>query len=361
MTSTRNAQPQMNRTASRGHSGPAAQPIELLHPRDLAFPSGGSVYNASLIEAARLRGLSWSSRTLHASEIEACLRGSTTSFRLCDSLFLDALAAVHPLNTGKWGLLLHYLPSTNPTLDRAERMRLGRVEARAIEASSGVIVTGRAHKAWIEQSHPHIPVFLCEPGVGESFLNPPKKRAGNDKDVLELLTVANLLPGKGMLELLAALARVAQVAWRWHVIGDRARDRVYTRRFDTTAQELGLAARIVQHGARGQTAIAELMDEMDLFVFASCYEAYGMALAEAAARCLPAVTTDVGAAAMLYEHGRTGLIAPPDDARSFSAHLETLMTDATLRQRFRDNLSLCTPRTWQDTLDDVITAIDSLA
>ncbi len=346
--------------APREHTGAAAHRVELLHLPDHGSPSGGNVYNTSLVEAAGLRGLPWSSRALHACEIERYLGETRSHFRVCDSLFLDALAAVDPANKGKWGLLLHYLPSTNPALDRAERVRLGRVEARAIEASSGVIVTGRTHKAWIEQSHPHIPVFCCEPGVAEPFLKPPKKRAANASDVLALLTVANLLPGKGMLELLAALARVAHVAWRWHVIGDRACDRVYTRRFDSTAQHLGLAARIVHHGVLDHASIARLMEGMDLFVLASRYEAYGMALAEAAAHCLPAVTTGVGAAAVLYEHGGTGLIAPPDDAQCFSTHLETLMTDATLRQRFRDNLRLRTPRTWQNTLDDFIIAIDSI-
>jgi glycosyltransferase involved in cell wall biosynthesis len=85
-----------------------------------------------------------------------------------------------------------------------------------------------------------------------------------------------------------------------------------------------------------------------------------MALAEAAARCLPAVTTDVGAAARLYRHDVTGLVASPEDTQAFSANLLRLMTDSALRQRFRDNLRLCKPRTWENTLDDFTAAIASL-
>ena len=102
------------------------------------------------------------------------------------------------------------------------------------------------------------------------------------------------------------------------------------------------------------------MSDMDMFVFGSRFEAYGMALAEAAAMCLPAVTTNVGAAAQVYEHGKGGLVAAPDDSDAFAAHLERLMSDATLRERFREHLRHFRPRTWHNTLDDFMSAVASL-
>jgi glycosyltransferase involved in cell wall biosynthesis len=144
------------------------------------------------------------------------------------------------------------------------------------------------------------------------------------------------------------------------VVGDFTRDPVYTSRFDDAARQLGLAARIVRHGTLDQPTIARLMDDMDLFVCASRFEAYGMALAEAAARRLPAVTTNVGAAAALYGHGTTGLIAAVNDGEAFAKHLERLMCDSTLRSRFRENLRGANLRTWQDTLDAFMTAAAAL-
>jgi glycosyltransferase involved in cell wall biosynthesis len=346
----------VSRASDETRRAPAPLPVELVHPPHHGFRSGGHVYNKQLLDAVRRRGIDWSSREVESSELEATFGERTVKLRIWDSLFLEPLAACDLTHEKPWGLLLHYLPSHDPTLDDAERGRLARVEARVIEAAPLVIVTGRGPQRCVEGIHPGARVFLCEPGVSSPFLELPRE-ATRTSNVLQLLTVANFAPAKGLLELLLALSRVSHVEWRWHVIGDFIRDAVYTSRFDDAARRLGLTARIVRHGTLDQQAIARLMDEMDVFVFASRFEAYGMALAEAAARCLPAVTTDVGAATSLYSHGTTGLIAAVNDGEAFAKHLERLMCDSALRQRFRENLRGSRPRTWQDTLDEFMAAV----
>jgi glycosyltransferase involved in cell wall biosynthesis len=355
----------ITRTAvSRASDGAARKsvplPVELVHPPHHGVRSGGHVYNEQLLEAARRRGIDWSSRQVEVSEIEATFGERTVKLRIWDSLFLESLAAWDLTHKKPWGLLLHYLPSHDPTLDDAERGRLARVEERVIPAAPLVIVTGSEPKRSVEGIHPGARVFLCEPGVSLPFLEPARETTKRAPGVLDLLTVANFVAAKGLLELLLALSRVSHVEWRWHVIGDFTRDAVYTSRFDDAARRLGLTARIVRHGTLDPQAIARLMDDMDVFVFASRFEAYGMALAEAAARCLPAVTTDVGAATSLYSHGTTGLIAAVNDGEAFAKHLERLMCDSALRQRFRENLRGSRPRTWQDTLDAFMTAVATL-
>ena len=46
-----------------------------------------------------------------------------------------------------------------------------------------------------------------------------------------------------------------------------------------------------------------------------------------------------------------------DDSAAFSLHLARLMTDPTLRSRFRENLRDGEPRTWDDALDDFMAAV----
>jgi glycosyltransferase involved in cell wall biosynthesis len=353
------------RTGVSGASGDAPRaaarrPVELMHPPARDTRTGGHVYNERLVEAARLRGIALSSRAVDVPAIDSQPIGCAPTVRIWDSLFLDVLASRDLTHSGEWGLLLHYLPSRNPTLDPAERRRFARVEARVIEAAALVLVTGRAHEGIVQGLRPGARVFVCEPGVSAAFMHAPRTQPKRTRTVLELLTVANVLPAKGFVELLFALSRVSHVDWHWHVVGDAACDAVYRSRFDAAARQLGLAERIVLHGTLDQGAIATLMDDMDLFVYASRFEAYGMALAEAAARRLPAVTTDVGAAASLYAHGRTALLAPVDDLEKFSTHLGRLMSEPALRERFRDNLQSVKPRTWQDTLNDFMTAVAAL-
>jgi hypothetical protein len=56
--------------SAHARRGAAARQIELLHPPDHGFPSGGNVYNRELVEAAKRRGVPLSSRIVQASEID---------------------------------------------------------------------------------------------------------------------------------------------------------------------------------------------------------------------------------------------------------------------------------------------------
>jgi glycosyltransferase involved in cell wall biosynthesis len=329
--------------------------LQLLHPPS-RFPSGGNVYNRSLLEAARERAIPLSSLVVKTNEVGLIFQQHSRQFRIWDSLFLEALAGQDLGARRGWGLLLHYLPSQDPGLDSAARRRLARTETAVVQAAELVIVSGRALRAVLQQRHPRRKIYVCEPGVSTPFLDRTGSRLAPPRPTVEMLTVAHLLPAKGLLELLAPLAALRPIPWRWHLVGDADRDPQYTRRFRDTVARLGLEPRIRHHGVLDQSAIAALMDTVDMFVFPSRFEAYGMALAEAAARALPAVSTRVGAADGLYRHGMTGLLAPTGDARTFARHLQRLLSDGLLRQRFRDNLRRCTPRTWQDALDDFLAA-----
>jgi glycosyltransferase involved in cell wall biosynthesis len=332
-----------------------------MQPPARKFRSGGYVYNAQLAAAAARRGIALVLRDVSTNEIVECMRDDTTCVRIWDSLFMETLASGNSARSSERGLLLHYLPSQDPTLDHETRMRFEQIEARALRTVSLVITTGRAHQALIESAHPTTPAFFCEPGVSQAFLAPPRATTRREHGVLQLLTVANFTPAKGLVELLFALSHVLHIDWRWHVIGDETRDAVYTSHFDAAVRQLDLAERVVRHGTLDEHAIARLMDQSDLFVYASRFEAYGMALAEAAARRLPAVTTDVGAASSLYSHGNSGLVSAVNDSTTFAEHLERLMSDAVLRERFRERLATASPRTWDDTLDDFSEAVSALA
>ena len=293
-------------------------------------------------------------------EVGPRLHEDHAPLRIWDSLFLDALALHDLPATRNWGLLLHYLPSENPTLDSPERLRLASVEARVAAAATLVIVTGEGLQTVVPSVHPHRRVFVCEPGVSAPFLTARKSSSKRPHDKVALLSVANMVPAKGLRDMLPVLERVRDVDWEWHVVGDRSIDAEYTRCFDREAKRLGLETRMCHHGALDHTAIAKVMASVDLFVSFSRYEAYGMALAEAAAMGLPAVTTDVGAARRIYQHGVTGLLGAPADVSVFAAYLERLMKDATLRGHFRDNLRLHKARTWDDALADFLAATAGL-
>ena len=320
----------------------SAGKIGLVHPPLESFPSGGNVYDKALLEYAGRCGfplvsLPWKDEVLPCGNWDLLV---------WDSLFLDRLARIAG---ERIALLLHYLPSLEPALDLRGKEDLQAVERRAVAQADSVIATGKTVADAVMARWPGKPVFLCEPGVGEAFLRNRPHRA---HQAVRLLTVAHLLPAKGHRELLEILRRLRHLHWHWQVAGDCGRSPETARRLRELAAQAGLAGRITFHGALPQEAVAALMANSDLLVSPSTFEAYGMAVAEAAATGLPVLSNRVGAAEQLIEHGVTGFLASVGDWDGFGGYLQVLLEDAALRAAFRDNLRHAGVRRWDKTLAD---------
>lgn len=74
-------------------------------------------------------------------------------------------------------------------------------------------------------------------------------------------------------------------------------------------------------GALRPTALPELYAASDLLVWPAVNEAFGMALLEAQACGLPVLAGDVGGVSAIVSNGKTGFLAPPNDAAGFATAL----------------------------------------
>jgi glycosyltransferase involved in cell wall biosynthesis/predicted metal-dependent phosphoesterase TrpH len=79
--------------------------------------------------------------------------------------------------------------------------------------------------------------------------------------------------------------------------------------------------------------LAQVYATADVFCFPSTTDTFGQVLLEAAAAGLPSVAADAGGAPELVRPGATGLLVPPNDARTFAKALDELVRDSTLRSR----------------------------
>jgi glycosyltransferase involved in cell wall biosynthesis len=87
----------------------------------------------------------------------------------------------------------------------------------------------------------------------------------------------------------------------------------------------------------------------DVFVLASRFEGYGMALAEAIAHGLPVVSTMAGAIPDTVPP-EAGLLVPSDDAAALARALRRLISNPTERRRLATNARAAAVQlpTWQD-------------
>ena len=324
--------------------------IGFVHPPLGSFPSGGNVYNEKLLEYAGrcdfpLVSLPWRG--------DALPRGNW-DLLAWDSLFLDRLARIAG---ERIALLLHYLPSLGPVRDSRGRRALQAVEHHAIAQADFAIATGKTVAEALSARWAGKRVFLCEPGVREVFLHNRRGRAGQP---VKLLTVAHLLPAKGHGQLLEILRQLRRLHWHWQVVGDCSLAPETVRCLRDRAARAELTDRITFHGALQQDAVAALMANSDLLVFPSTFEAYGIAVAEAAAAGLPVLSNRVGAAEQLIQHGVTGFLATAGDWDSFGGYLQVLLEDAALRAAFRNNLLHAAVRGWDKTFADFRAACETM-
>lgn len=331
-----------------------------LHPPCGPEPSGGHLYNRRIVEAARRQGFPLAA-IAHSPRMPLPEPGDQATPVLWDSLFLPALAA-QPPRTGTHGMLVHYLPFRNPLLAPDCRQALEREFRQVAQAMRFFIATGQGVARELEREFPGKAVFLAEPGVDESFLSvramPKAPPAGR---TVRIATVANFLPAKGQIELLEALAGIDRPAWEWHLAGNDTADPDYAERFRSEAARLHIPHRIVRHGVLEPFAVACLLGRMDLYAQASRHESYGMALAEAVAAGLPAVTTAVGEAGRILAWGERGFIVPVGDGKGLRDALRMLLADGTLRAHCRERVLAIRPRTWTETFADFSAALRCVA
>jgi glycosyltransferase involved in cell wall biosynthesis len=129
------------------------------------------------------------------------------------------------------------------------------------------------------------------------------------KNDFQLVTVARLVPQKGIDLLISAVPALAQKfpSIEVVVIGEGADRRV----LEKLAHKLGVADRMKFVGP--QKNVSTFFENADVYVQPSRYEGWGMAVIEAALFGLPIVMTDVGCAGEVIREGETGTIVPTEN------------------------------------------------
>ena len=146
---------------------------------------------------------------------------------------------------------------------------------------------------------------------------------GLDPNALVVGTVANLRVQKAYPDLLRAAREVVerQPGVRFVAVGQGPLEA----EIRALHARLGLGDRLILLGHRADAV--RIMGACDVFVLASHWEGLGVAVMEALALGLPVVATAVGGVPEVVEHGREGLLVPPERPSELAAALLTVLTD----------------------------------
>ncbi|MFV8834460.1 glycosyltransferase family 4 protein [Aquisalimonas sp.] len=317
-------------------------PLHLLVPGPIDRPTGGSRYDARVVEA--LRAMHWTV-TVHelagafpATDAEARTALDATlaalpdgSRAVIDGLALGdspAIAAAHAARLRLLALVHHPL-GDETGLDPALRERLLEREARALAVCEGAIVTSRHTRRRVAHlGVPETRIRVVAPGTDPA----PPARGPAPGEPPMLLCVGSVIPRKGQDVLVAALERLRDTPWCCLIAGGTTADPSFAAALRNRIHDAGLTDRIELAGECGPARLDRAYDRSTLFVLPSHYEGYGMVLAEALARGLPVVSTTGGAIPDTVPEA-AGRLVPPGDAAALAGAIATLLHDHGARAR----------------------------
>jgi glycosyltransferase involved in cell wall biosynthesis len=142
-------------------------------------------------------------------------------------------------------------------------------------------------------------------------------------------TIANLIPQKGLHDLLSVARRVRDVRRDVHFVlvgGGNLRGELERHRHD-----LGLDDTVTFAGLLTNAA-SRALPSFDIYFQPSLWEAMSISILEAMAAGTSVVSTDVGEAPHLIEHGTEGFLYKPRDVEGMASAILLLAQDARLRR-----------------------------
>jgi rhamnosyl/mannosyltransferase len=202
----------------------------------------------------------------------------------------------------------------------------GPVRARVLARCRVVLVSSAPMASARELARHRHTVHVLPYGVSPTLTHRPPTRRRRTGAGLRLLFVGRLVYYKRLDVLLSAVARCGDGPVALTIAGDGP----LRPTLEKLVTELGIGHQVELAGAVDDRALRELYGAHDVFVMpsGSRAETFGMAMCEAMAAGLPAVSTSVGTGTdWVNVDGVTGVVVPPNDPARLAEAFRALARD----------------------------------
>lgn len=246
----------------------------------------------------------------------------------------DAAAAASRIRRLPYVLSPYFAPATTPKW-RAYQRTIGRLTARA----DAVVVLSRfEQRALAAAGLLRGPVEIIGPAVRAAEFRGPRNdaflaRFGLDARQHRIaLYLGRVSHAKGIDLLIGAAARLAPglPELRVLVVGPDWGERAAA---EQQVRAAGLERFVTFTGELSRTDVRRALRSAHVLAHPSRFEAFGIVLLEAMAAGLPVVALRTAAMPEVVEHGRTGLLADPDDQASLAGCLGAVLRDEAFARR----------------------------
>ncbi len=200
------------------------------------------------------------------------------------------------------------------------------IETRYLSSVDACILNSQTTQATVERllANPPPSIVACPGGDRLGWLRSEEeiRTRAYQKGPLRLLFVGNVLPNKGLYELITVLSRIPKEMWRLTIVDSLSMDPEYVQRI----QHL-LSPQVLLTGALDGDALAAYLSRSHILTMPFSHEGFGIVYLEGMAYGLPAIGSSEGAVREFIQHGHNGFLVAPNDSLSLVQHLEHLYHD----------------------------------
>jgi glycosyltransferase involved in cell wall biosynthesis len=223
----------------------------------------------------------------------------------------------------------------NTLYARVERTYLSGVDACIYNS----VATARSVQRLLQSQPPSVVAYPGGDRLALSLSCEQVRTRVREPRELRLVLLGNVIPRKGLLTLIRALALARHHGppharpIRLRVVGSLTGDLHYVRRIREALRRLGLTAEVELMGSLSDDEVAAVLQTSDVLAMPSTHEGFGIAYLEAMYAGLPAIGTPDGGAAEIICDGVNGLLIPPEQPAILARCLVSLASNFTLLER----------------------------
>jgi glycosyltransferase involved in cell wall biosynthesis len=324
-------------------------------------PTGGNVYDDELAAGLRRLGVEVREHRVDGQWPDASAAAKARFAQILDAeqdWLVDGIVAcaapdvvAHALDHGRRiTVVVHMCLSDEIGLTERARRRYVETEARTLALPVGVLCTSHWTAAELRRRYDRTALTVAVPGTEPAPLSPGSHPP-------QLLNLASITPTKDQLTLVAALALLTNLPWTARLIGADQVEPRYTEQVRAAVERAQLSDRVRLTGPLVGPQLAAQWARSDLLVLPSRAESYGLVVAEALARGVPAVVSagtgavEAQSAGLGPDAALAGTAVPPGDSEALATALRGWLSDRNLRHCWRAAAEARRPHlpNWDDT------------
>jgi len=280
-----------------------AEALSFVLPAGSERASGGNVYNRELVRALRALEVP-SLRTLAPAEFRRAIEQGEPGLYFVDTLNLPEAEVLAEKVPGQQSVLVvHHLPSLEPGVS-PDDPAIGLERATLPLFERFLVTSAFTADLLVRRGFARERILTVEPGLpavelGPVSLEPP----------FRALVVGNLIPRKGIRDLLFALAAAVAPgdAFSLDIMGRVDLDPAYAETVGRViTRSPALAERVRWHHTASYTEMGDHYRGASVLISAASMETFGMALAEARAHGVPILALDGGYVSQQFTDGVNG-------------------------------------------------------